>query len=246
MCGSRSTGSPTTSTSGTSAATRGRIRSTSADSRAAQLCSADARPAGAPRRPRRQDVRHARQRPLGRPPATASASGCRADHQHADAGRPPHFARVARPAPTTRRHGAGRSLRSRPRRAARRRRPAATADRLARADLVVGRLQAAAATPGAAAAPNASTRPGRGVDPDRYGLPPRATCALGGVQHRRVLDRGVHEASPGPVPARPEHRGVQRLRAAGGEADLVRAGPQALGDRLARRVEQQRRPAPAP
>ncbi len=60
------------------------------------------------------------------------------------------------------------------------------------------------------------------------------------VQHRRVLDRRVHEgAAHAFAAAEPaEHGGVRRGRAAGGERQLVRAHPEHLGGGTAGRVEQ--------
>jgi len=59
------------------------------------------------------------------------------------------------------------------------------------------------------------------------------------VQHGRVLDRGVHHR-PGPEAA---HGGLGGIGTAGAESHLVRAYPQFVGDRAARRVEQLAGPA---
>ena len=82
--------------------------------------------------------------------------------------------------------------------------------------------------------------PGQRVDP----IDTAAAPALGRVQHGAVLDRAVHERRRAAVAGqRAEHGGVQGLRAVRGEADLVRPGADAVGDRLAGGVEQQPGPA---
>ena len=90
-CGSRSTGSPTTSTSGTVAATVARIRSTSADSRAASAARLGRH---GPQRRRgghdRRQVGGAGRRRSRSSAGTATPAGALAHHQQADAraGRP--------------------------------------------------------------------------------------------------------------------------------------------------------------
>ena len=66
---------------------------------------------------------------------------------------------------------------------------------------------------------------------------------IGGVQYRGMLDGGVHERRrPARRRQQAEHGGVQRLRAVGRKADLVRPGAETLGGRFAGGVEQQSRP----
>ena len=215
-CGSRSTGSPTTSTSGTVAATVARIRSTSADSRA-RLGRRPRRapPAAPPRPPRPPAGRRApgRLRPRRRPTGCPCAPPARPTP-----GGPPHLRalagqqRPARRAPARARPTAPRRRSSgTPGRGAGR---AGRRDRLHRADLVARadqRGQRHARARRTAAAPGVQVDPPEPVDGYRTAAPPAATCARGGVQHRGVLDRRVHERAPGPRAGRarpPSDRGA--------------------------------------
>ena len=245
MCGSRSTGSPSTSTSGTC---RDRRRGSGRSAR------------GAARRPSSR---------VGRAPPAATRPRRRSRGRSGTPGHPAALAlvgRVGRAPPDAGAHGEHASRRAAPRaRVAGEHRPAGrhrrVPERLGRVDdqrhgrarpparstgwvvptSWLAACSAAAATPGCAAAAtkaSASTRPCRST-PIGTAVPP-SRVPLRRVQHRRVLDRAVHERRPlRGAGQRAEHRGVQRLRAVGGEADLVRPGAERFGQRLAGRVEQQ-------
>lgn len=76
----------------------------------------------------------------------------------------------------------------------------------------------------------------------RYGCrrAARRDVPLGGVQHRRVFDRGVHQGRTDPPPAgqAPEYGGVRCRRTAGGEGEFVGADAEGLRGGLAGGVEE--------
>ena len=185
--------------------------------------------------------------PRARPPGRASASECRCGPPARRRVGPPHVR--ASPASTDQPSGLGAwpSVWRRHRRpAARRRAVGDRGDRLRRADLVVGGLQAAAATPSARARPR-RTRPGRPgpVRRRRPTRPPPCATCCGGVQHRGVLDRAVHERAP----ARRLPASVPSTAACSAwcrsPVKLTSSGraPSASATRFAGRVEQQPRRA---
>ena len=220
--GSRSTGSPTTSTSGTSAATAVRIRSTSACWRAFDLVALGDHglerggggqggrhvlEAGArARRPGRRSGKGLRHRAPLRTSSTPTPAG------------PPHL--CAEPAAAASPSGSGepahRGAGVDEERVRRRRPRGDLGDRLEGADLVVGGLAGGDATSGRAARPShgVEARPGP-VDGHRD-RPSASARQAGGVQHRRVLDGGVDDASTARAGARaqPEQPAVHRVGAA--------------------------------
>ena len=257
MCGSRAaTGSPSTSTSGTSSRHPRPGSGRRARASRAASCAASRRHApAAPPPPRRSPAgsRSPGTRPRSRSSSGSGerAPGALAHHEHARP-RPgrPTCARW-RSAPTSRRRpAAGRP--SAPRRPAAGTPPRAAGrgdlgDRLEGADLVVGRLQAGQRRVGRAA--RRRTRPGRPAAAGRRRpsstVPPSRSCrsaACSTLECSTARDQTAADPCAGPrrVPSTPR---CDRLRAGGGEGHLVRPGAERLGDRLAGRVEQQPGPA---
>ncbi len=248
-CGSRRTGSPTTSTSGTSSGTRVRIRSTSARSRprsasasartarseaaaatiAGTFSKPGARPrsrssAGPARRTGRPCAPRAARRPPGRPTCGRSPSAATSAPVH----RPPaqRLRRVHQQRHARRR---GRPRPPRP--------PAAPCP--PRGWRTGGRP---ARCPARSAAANAGGDPARTVHRDLGHRAAVRLVGLGRVQHAGVLDRGDHQVTARPATARqgPGHRRVHRPGPRRGEGELVRPA----ADRLAPRSPA-RRPAAA-
>ena len=113
---------------------------------------------------------------------------------------------------------------------------------LAGADLVVGGLHAGQRDPRTRSADTSlEVDPAPPVDADRRLRPPAASWASAACRTQECSMAVVTSRRPaGPRPASPPRDGqVRRGRAAGGEADLVRPGPEHRRDRLAGRVEQQ-------
>ena len=205
--GSRSTGSPTTSTSGTSAATCARIRSTSARSRAA---SAAASAAAARRRAAAATTAGRFDHPGGTPglPLVGRVRrlppGALADHQQPDAGRPAPLVRAggqhrpARPAAAPGRPTAPRRRRAAPRLGAGLGR---RGDRLHRAHLVAGADQRGQRHPGRGhrRRPGVQVEPAEPVHRHRHGraaAPPRA------ARRRAAPPSARSPSAPGSPPAR--------------------------------------------
>ena len=113
------------------------------------------------------------------------------------------------------------------------------------ADLVVGRLERRGSDAGGAGRPleRGTVDPSRPVDADRLAGAGEARR----LQHRRVLDRAVHQRPAGSCAGQGAQDGqVQRLHAGRRELHLVRAGAEVGGDRLAGGVEQQPGPPRGP
>ena len=120
------------------------------------------------------------------------------------------------------------------------------AHRLERADLVVGGLEGGHGHAGLTAGLHelVEADPAPRDTPDR----PRLPAPGRGVEHGGVLDGGVDDrrSVAGPGLRETEQAAVDGVGAGGGEGDLVRAYPEALGDHGAGVVEQQpRRPGGA-
>ena len=259
MCGARSSGSPTTSTSGTSSGIRVRSSASAPD---------DARPSPQPRRPARarpwprpgspgRSPGRAPSRVPARPAASPRRSACPCVRPDAHSGRATPLVRRARehrPALGHRlaperdrrvhqqRHTSLRRAAGPPRRPAGAcpprgsptgsRRTRASGPRLGPAD-----RPARPARPGRSRPPAARRGPRRSAPPPG---PPRA--ARSSAPPRRPRSAGPR--GPGPWPA--QHALVHRRRSGRGEHQLVRAAPEQLGHRLPGRVQQHPGPAPLP
>ena len=176
--------------------------------------------------------------------------GALAHHQQPDPGRPAPLVRAGgqhRPAgrhrrPADRLGGVDVAAAPRPRRT--RRAASATGWTVPTSWLAL--ISAASATPGAATAADQRVQvdPAEPVHRHRRRRAARRDVPLGGVQHRRVLDRRVHQGRRRPAPARPGRRARRRARprAAGGEGHLVGAD----AERSATRPRGRRRAAAGP